>query len=118
MPDRSSRMRVGASNGWNRLPVVGSYHPTTSAIRSVEPFEVANETLPSCPTFTVVRFAIVWPAATLRVDAVGRGCPVGHAVRNVLAFDCVLVRLNTTAVALAGMPLVPATVSARGDPST
>ena len=96
-----------------------SKYPAISATTSVDPAAVAKETCPAAPTFTVTRFGMVCPAAKLRFDTFEAAVPVGYAVRKLSVVPAVAVTFNTTAAALAGMPVPgPATVSSLGVPAT
>src|SRR2546430_4170426 len=67
-------------------------------------------TWPPLPTGTVTALAPVQPLGKLRLDAVGRGTPVGYTVRKLPRDGAVAVTLRTTAdTPLSGTPPRPVT---------
>src|SRR5438477_7527421 len=58
----------------------------------------------------ITRLATVWPGTKFRLDALGRGVPLGYAVRKLGAVGFVTVTLRATAVTpAAGTPPRPDT---------
>ncbi len=62
---------------------------------------------PSAPTGTMTELATVWPAVKFRLEVDGAACPLGKTVRWPASFGLVTVTLSATAIAPAGMPLLP-----------
>src|SRR4051794_18077983 len=63
-------------------------------------------------------FGTVWPATKLRLDAVGRGCPVGHAVRKLDVDGSVAVTFKATdPTPVAGTPPRPVTTTFSSPPA-
>src|SRR4051794_27371364 len=83
----------------------------------VDPFAVAISTAPSVPSLTVTRLGTISLVAKLRLEAFGFEVPFGYTVRNEAASLSTTVTFMTAAVAVEGMPFVPATGNARGTPA-
>ena len=71
--------------------------PTFTASTCVDPELLKMLIAPDGDSFTIVELAMVWLAAALSVDAVGRAAPIGHAVTNVADVGAVTVKFTDTA---------------------
>src|SRR5919202_1108711 len=77
------------------------------------PWLLNRLTLPSAPTLATTRLGTSWLGTTLRLEALGRGAPVGNTVSQVDAEASVAVTFITTAATPeAGTPPTPVTVTA------
>jgi hypothetical protein len=65
---------------------------------------------PPDPSETTTTVCDAWPGVGLRFDVPEYSVPAGKTAMNVEFVTSVAVRLNTTAVAVSGIPLFPATV--------
>ena len=74
-PARVSITRTGTT-GVNPL----EYQPVTSTSTWASPARLNRSIWPPVPRPTVTMLATVWPATTLRLDAVGMAAPAGHTV--------------------------------------
>src|SRR4051794_33628096 len=64
--------------------------------------------VPAGPTFTTARLGTIDPGRKLRLDAVGIGCPAGHAVSQPPAFGATAVMFTTTPeTPVVGTPTAP-----------